>query len=109
MEEETRIVSMQILTYLVDVATERIADGHAKDVFEPTLRLIYELSREDTDKMCRQKLFDICVDCLVKSASHAPKEFRHFCSGLDALQVNPKFDSALQKAFLQASLKTQEN
>ena len=101
-EEETRILSIQILTFLVDVSKERIAH-HAKDVIEPTLRLIYELSRESTDKLYRQKLLDTCIDCLVKISSHAPKEFRYFCSGLDALSVNPIFDSAIQKAFVQAS------
>ena len=105
-DEEIRCLSVSCLAFLVISGKERIG-GHAKDVFEPLIRLLYETSSKisavSTEEKSSQKLFELCSQCLCQAAEAAPKEFKSLSQGLTDQQVNPLFDSAVRKAIKSAS------
>jgi hypothetical protein len=111
-DEETRISSIAIVTIIATVAPGRVST-HAKEFFEPLLRVIYEVSRQISVKeypgeVSKSNLFEKCRECLRLCATKAPKEFLKLCSGLDEVKINPAFDGAVQNIF-QSVRETCEN
>ena len=96
--EETRISSVAAIAYIADVGHERVP-SHAREVFEPLIRLLYEVSQLDQGQESNQNLYQASSDCLCLCASLAPREFSNLCFDLDKVKVNPPFDLAVEKAF----------
>ncbi len=102
-DEETRISSIAIVSIIATVAPGRVST-HAKEFFEPLIRVIYEVSRqiscqEYPGEISKFDLFEKCRECLRLCATKAPKEFLKLCSGLDKVKINPAFDEAVQTIF----------
>ena len=97
-DEATRTTSVEAIAYIADVGRQRVP-AHAREFFEPLIRLLYEVSRLDHGLESNLKLYQACSDCLCLCVSQAPREFAYLCFELDKVKVNPAFDLAIEKAF----------
>ena len=80
---------------------------HTDDIYEPLIRLLYELSQKGADDES-QKTFNLASEALLKSALYSPTEFRLNFDSVQLVAVNETFDRVIHNILLRLKEEEEE-
>ena len=104
---ECRRGALENLLLILDLCKDRVK-FHTDDIYEPLIRLLYELSQRVEADDESQKTFNLASEALLKSALYSPTEFRLNFDSVEFVAVNETFDRVIHNILLRLKEEEEE-